>query len=291
MRTKTLLLSAVALLAAGVVSTQAQPVYSQNIVGYVTQTLPYNGSLNNSHGWANVCTPLDLGAGNSLTNLFPNYGLGAGNNVLDGDLVYIWNGHGYTEYTMDSSYASGVGDFGDNDTIEPYAPIVNPGALVFILNNGYNQSVSGVSVTNSLSGTVHVDTLASGSQTVGQTTNVLIKGLNYVASKLPVGGGLNSVLQLSLAPNGGFGGANSGTNQLDYSLVYVPNIVNGNFAGYTEYTVDSTYTTGFGDFGDNPIASEPTVPAGVGIIVDYLDANSGNDPEGADSTYYWIQAY
>src|ERR1035441_6352568 len=36
MRTKTLLLSAAALLAAGFVSSQAQPVYSQNIVGYAS---------------------------------------------------------------------------------------------------------------------------------------------------------------------------------------------------------------------------------------------------------------
>jgi hypothetical protein len=136
-----------------------------------------------------------------------------------------------------------------------------------------------------------VDTLASGSQTVGQTTNVLVKGLNYVASKLPVGGGLNTVLQLSLPPVGGFGPTYGGTNQLDGSTVFIPNIVNGNFSGYSEYTVDSTYTCGFGDSGDNDNLVEPTVPAGVGIIINYLDLNSGNDPEGPDSTYYWIQKY
>src|ERR1035438_3189483 len=40
MRTKTLLLSAAALLAAGFVSSQAQPVYSQNIVGYANVPTP-----------------------------------------------------------------------------------------------------------------------------------------------------------------------------------------------------------------------------------------------------------
>ncbi len=44
MRTNKLLLTAAAMLAAGMVSSQAQgTVYSQNIVGYVQQVLVYNG--------------------------------------------------------------------------------------------------------------------------------------------------------------------------------------------------------------------------------------------------------
>src|ERR1035438_2188220 len=86
MRTKTLLLTAAALLAAGIVSTQAQPVYSQNIVGYTTEILPV--------GWASVNTPLDLSGGNYLTNVFPNPGPGGGNNPLDFSKVYVWNGVG-----------------------------------------------------------------------------------------------------------------------------------------------------------------------------------------------------
>ena len=275
MRTKTLLIASAAL-AAGILTSSAQ-TYSQNIVGYVTQNLPSNGA----HSWANVCTPLDLSAGNSLTNLFPNPGPGSGGNPLDFDLVYVWNGAGYTVYTIDSDYASGVGDSQDNDTIEPYAPTVAPGALVFILNNGGNVSVP---TTNVLAGTVHVDAAPTGAQVVGTTTTVLHKGLNYVASKLPVGGGLDSVLQLETIA-GGNGGPNAGTGQLDFSFVYVPNIVNGAFVGYTTYTVDSDYASGFGDAQDNAV-SEPTVPVGVGFIVDYTDGNSTGLP-----TYNWIQTY
>ena len=216
MRTKTLIIASAAL-AVGILTSSAQ-TYSQNIVGYVSQTLPYTGSAASSHGWANVCTPLDLAAGNSLTNLFPNPAPGGpGTGPLDFDLVYVWNGNGYTEYTLDSDYASGVGNGQDADTIEPYAPNIAPGTLVYLLNNGGNVSVP---TTNVLAGTVHVDAAPTGSQTVGTTTTVLHLGLNYVASKLPIGGGLNSVLQLEV-------GATGGTGQLDFSTVLIPNIVNG----------------------------------------------------------------
>ena len=274
MRTKTLLIASAAL-AVGILTSSAQ-TYSQNIVGYVTTTIPYNGNAANSHGWANVCNPLDLAAGNSLTNLFSNPAPGGpGTGPLDFDLVYIWNGSGYTEYTIDSDYASGLGDNNDNDTV-PVAPTINPGTLVFILNNGGNVSVP---TTNVLAGTVHVDAAPTGAQTVGTTTTVLHLGLNYVASKFPIGGGLNSVLQLEV-------GATGGTGQLDFSYVYVPYIVNGAFSGYTVYTVDSDYASGYGDNNDNEVLVEPTVPVGVGIIVDYTDGNSTGY-----STYNWVQTY
>lgn len=69
MRTKTLLLSAVAL-AAGIFASQAQSnVYSANIVGYVTQTNG-NGVL------TMLANPLDNGT-NDLYSLLPNAGNGA----------------------------------------------------------------------------------------------------------------------------------------------------------------------------------------------------------------------
>jgi len=273
MRTKTLIIASAAL-AVGILTSSAQ-TYSQNIVGYVSQSLLYNGSTPSSHGWANVANPLDLTT-NTLTSLFPNPAPGGpGTGPLDFDLVYLWNGSGYTVYTIDSDYASGVGDARDNDTV-PVTPVVNPGTLVFILNNGGNVSVP---TTNVLAGTVHVDAAPTGSQTVGTTTNPLHLGLNYVASKLPIGGGLNSVLQLQV-------GATGGTGQLDFSTIYIPNIVNGNFAGYSTYTVDSDYACGYGDARDNDNLVEPTVPVGVGIIVDYTDGNSTGH-----STYNWVQTY
>jgi hypothetical protein len=73
---------------------------------------------------------------------------------------------------------------------------------------------------------------------------------------------------------------------LDYSFVYIPHIVNGAFSGYSVYTVDSSFTCGFGDINDNDAVVEPTVPVGVGIIVDYLDVNKTGL-----STYNWVQTY
>jgi hypothetical protein len=61
MRTKTLLLTAAAL-AAAVISSQAQAVYSQNIVGYVSVVLPGNG-------FALVSDPFSDGNNNELTNI------------------------------------------------------------------------------------------------------------------------------------------------------------------------------------------------------------------------------
>jgi hypothetical protein len=87
MRTKTLLLSAAAMVA-GLISAQAQSnVYSANIVGYVTVT----NAANQFALWAN---PLDAG-NNTLTNLFPT--------APNGTLVEIWNGSGFTPATKSFS--------------------------------------------------------------------------------------------------------------------------------------------------------------------------------------------
>jgi hypothetical protein len=76
MRTKTLLLSAVAL-AAGVVASQAQSnVYSANIVGYVTVT-------NQANAYVVLANPLDNGT-NDLTGLLANAPNGAQVQVFSG---------------------------------------------------------------------------------------------------------------------------------------------------------------------------------------------------------------
>jgi hypothetical protein len=102
MRTKTLLLSATALVA-GVVSSMAQSnVYSVNIVGYVNTPLP-NGAL------TLVQNPLDNGT-NTLNSV-----LGA---VASGSSAYVWNGAGYTPaskpkaaWSPDLSIPTGLGFF------------------------------------------------------------------------------------------------------------------------------------------------------------------------------------
>jgi len=83
MRTKTLLLSAVAV-AAGILSSQAQSnVFSANVVGYVSVT-------NAANTYALYALPLDSGS-NTLSGLFPSSPVGA--------QILIWNGAGYTGST------------------------------------------------------------------------------------------------------------------------------------------------------------------------------------------------
>jgi len=83
MRTKTLLLSAAAVVA-GILSSQAQSnVFSANIVGYVNVT-------NAANTYALYALPLDSGS-NTLSGLFPSSPVGAS--------ILIWNGSGYTGST------------------------------------------------------------------------------------------------------------------------------------------------------------------------------------------------
>ncbi len=80
---KTLLIAAAAL-AAGVISTQAQPVYSQNVVGYVNQK--FVGGQ-----YTQVSVPLSVSSTNSAEEVFP---------VLQaGDAILIWTGVSYDTYT------------------------------------------------------------------------------------------------------------------------------------------------------------------------------------------------
>lgn len=96
MRTKTLLLTAAAI-AAGLVSSQAQNVYSANVVGYVNTT----ATAGQFAMWAN---PLDSGT-NVLTGLFPS--------APNGTVVELWNGSGFTSATKS------FGSWSTNLTISP----------------------------------------------------------------------------------------------------------------------------------------------------------------------------
>jgi hypothetical protein len=235
MRTKTLLIATAAALAAGIISSHAQAVYSQNIVGYV--------NIPAKSGYVNIANPLDSGA-NTLTNVINN-STGQWNYAY----AYIFNGTGYTIYTLDNTVSTGVADANDNNAVT--APIINPGQAFFFYNN------TGISNVITAVGTVHVDASASGSQTVGSSTNILTSSpqLNFYGSKIPVGGGLGSVLQFP---------ATNGT--ADFAYVQIPNISSGGqISGFTTYTVDSSLG-GFADQNDNNAVPEPIIPVGSGFF-------------------------
>jgi hypothetical protein len=260
------MIAAAAALAAGIVSSQAQ-VYSQNIVGYVN--VPQSGNL------SAFATPLDLAGGNSATNVFPNvYNAGQGQGPLDGNELLVWNGSTFTVYVFDSLKSTGFGNSSDQNSpsasgVALPSPILNPGSMVFI-DNIYNAT------TNTIVGTVHVDAAATGSQTVGTTTNVIGGNLQFMASKLPVAGGVESVLQISNVYNAG-----AGQGPYDGDELFVPVIGAGGFTGYAGYTFDSLKSTGFGNLADapnspdpdsasSPALPEPQIQVGGGFIVDNI---------------------
>ena len=120
MRTKTLLLAAVAL-TAGLVTSSADPVYSQNVVGYVNQVIP--------PGFSMIANQLDTGT-NTLANLFPSA-------LPTGTTVYKFTGTGYSE---ESVYIPG-------GWTDPTLTL-NLGEGAFIYNSGTSP------ITNAFIGTV-----------------------------------------------------------------------------------------------------------------------------------------
>jgi hypothetical protein len=155
MRTKTLLLSAVAL-AAGLVSSQAQNVYSANIVGYVNII-----SLANSN--TPVVNPLDLDGVNNITNVLAN--------SPGGTLVQIWNGAGFDAVSRSS--------FGSHAWSASAATNNIPPGKGFFLKTP-------VDFTNVFVGNVVPSN--------GATNSLALTGgvLQFVGSVLPVGGSITN---------------------------------------------------------------------------------------------------
>jgi hypothetical protein len=252
MRTKTLLIATAAALAAGIISSQAQ-VYSQNIVGYV--------NIPAKIGYNIVANPLDNGADN-LTNVINN-----SNGQWNYTYAYIYTGTGYSTYTIDNGVATGVAD--PSDSFAVTAPIIKPGQAFFFQNN------TGTSNTLTCVGTVHVDAPSPTNGVVGVSTNTLgLTGssqLSFVGSVIPVGGGLASVDQFP---------ATNGT--LNYAYVNVPNInAAGNLTGFTQYTVDNGFASGFADPSDSFQVAEPILQVGSGF---FFQDNLGHSAP-------WVQSF
>jgi hypothetical protein len=194
MRTKTLLIAAAAL-AAAVTSSQAQTVYSQNVVGYVNTTLP-------SGLYTLINNPLN-GTTNGAENILSG--------ITGGETILLWNGHGYYAYSYaGAGVGTGLGfqsDWEDGAAAPPSAPtvpgdqtdtsdgvywapqpVIAPGAGFFLLNPNGNE-------TNTFTGTVVT------------TNNVsLASGLySLVASAIPVAGSAesNNVINLTASFQGG----------------------------------------------------------------------------------------
>jgi hypothetical protein len=157
MRTKTLLLSAVAV-AAGILSSQAQSnVFSANVVGYVSVVLPGNGQ------YALVANPFDDGAGNYVTNVL-------GNSLPKQSQVLIWNGSGYDIVTRGGTPAAWP------------APTTNqiPPGVGFFVKNG-SSAAGSPNLTNVFVGSIVVPN-------GGSVTNNLPIGYTLLGSPIPYSG-------------------------------------------------------------------------------------------------------
>lgn len=128
MRTKTLLLSAAAL-AAGIFASSAQTnVYSANVVGYVTQSVPPNPVASPTFRF--TANALDTGA-NSVSNLF---------NILpNNSKIYRWD---YANSAFDIIYTRSA--LGGWTPAGSGGQIINPGEGVMIQMNSGN--VNGTNV-------------------------------------------------------------------------------------------------------------------------------------------------
>ena len=175
MRTKTLLLSAVALLAAGIVSSQAQPVYSQNVVGYATVSVPASFTL--------MTTPFQIGVSNGANEIF-------GTSLPDTTQIYIWDQlHG--KFIIDF-YDTG-GGFNTNpwlmsdDATPTNPPVLAAGKGFFLFPPS--------PLTNTFAGVVGVN--------VGATNNMaLAAAFNLVGSVIPASGALtNATINLVGLPD------------------------------------------------------------------------------------------
>lgn len=191
MRTKTLLLSAAALLAAGIVTSQAQsPVYSQNVVGYASIVAPSAFTL--------MTVPFQVGVSNGGNEVF-------GTSLPDGTQIYLWNATS-GKFTVDYYDTGAVGPsqpwLMSDDATPTNAPILAPGQGFYLLAPG--------GVTNTFAGVVAVNVGA---------TNTLALGsfFNLVGSVIPAAGTVsNSIINL-----GGPGTQPNGFNLPDGTQVFI----------------------------------------------------------------------
>jgi len=223
---KTLLIAAAAL-AAGIISTEASSVYSQNIVGYANVVTPTSG-LNYL-----ITVPFVIGVSNGANEVF-------GSNLPDFSQVLIWNGSDYNTVQSDSGSPTGWDDTGFNPVSAPVLPV---GMGFFLIPNGNN-------VTNTFTGSIAVQT--------GTTNTVTLStiGQNYlVGSAVPYAGSVTNGLGTNLGLN------MNGFADFTQLLIWNPSI-----GDYVTYQTDAGSPTGWDDTGFNPI-TPPSVSVGQGFFL------------------------
>jgi hypothetical protein len=235
---KKTLLIAVAALAAGVISTQAQ-VYSQNIVGYANVVTPSSGA------YYLLTTPFKIGSSNGVNEVFAG-------GLPDGSTINIWdqNSLAYTGYVYDTSVnpGSGINWYQSDDaTALTTFPVLAIGQGFFLVPNG--------PVTNVFAGAI--------ATSVGTSNSIVLanSGAYYlVGSPVPYAGSVTN----GTSSNGGIN-----LNGLpDGSTI---NIWDPNTLSYTGYVYDTSVNPGSGvnwyQSDDATPQAPPTVTVGQGFFI------------------------
>ncbi len=165
MRTKALL--SVAAIAASAVTAMAQSsVYSLNIVGYATLSIPSGYSL--------LANPLSAGVTNGANEIMP---------IIDGEIILTWTGTKYQQTGYDSGFGGWVGGDGTTPSVPPSLP---PGAGFFFFNPGAATNVTFVGQVVPNPGSTNTITLASGYNLVGSAIPATVTAITNAPVSLPV---------------------------------------------------------------------------------------------------------
>jgi len=228
MRTKTLL--CMAALAAGVATSMAQNVYSLNIVGYANVPNPIGYTFQTAP--FQVTTAVTNGANEILP---------ANTGQYDGDQLFMWTGHGWAPFYLDSSQPSG---FSDSGGAPLPAPIIASGVGFLYVNN---QSGS-----NNLT---YVGQVRTGTNVVS-IPSTGTREYSALGSPTPFAGGVRTALQF----------ANPG-GSLDGNAILQLVTQAGQPRGFNPSYFDSSQPSGFSDSGGAQVP-EPQIPVGGGFLFD-----------------------
>jgi len=164
MRTKALL--SVAAIAASAITAMAQGnVYSLNIVGYATVTIPSGYSL--------LANPLSAGATNGANEIMP---------IIDGEVILTWNGTKYNQVGYDSRFGGWV----DANNAPANPPSLPPGQGFFFQNPLGPTNVTFVGQVVPNPGQTNTITLASGYSLVGSAIPANVTAITNSPVNLPV---------------------------------------------------------------------------------------------------------
>jgi len=165
MRTKALL--SVAAIAASAVTAMAQSsVYSLNIVGYATVTIPSSYSI--------LANPLSAGATNGANEIMP---------IIDGEIILTWTGTKYAQTGYDSGFGGWVGADGTTASVPPSLP---PGQGFFFFNPGPATNVTFVGQVVPNPGSTNTAPLRAGYNLVGSTIPATVAQITNAPVNLPV---------------------------------------------------------------------------------------------------------